>query len=71
MLETDMSKAGDHEWICLYHSSSILEPRSASVPASLAEGDSPKVMRMNVAHAVGAEWSFRRMLIHLGSLPFI
>jgi hypothetical protein len=71
MLETDMSKAGNHEWICLYHSSSILEPCRASDPASQVEADSPKVARMNAAHPVGAEWSYRRLLIHLGSLPFI
>ena len=49
MLETDMSKAGNHEWICLYHSSSILEPCRASDPASQVEADSPKVARMNAA----------------------
>ncbi|MFM0628205.1 hypothetical protein [Paraburkholderia xenovorans] len=70
MLETDMSNAGEHEWICLYHSSSILEPASASAPTSQVETDSPTVARVNAAYAVGPEKPYQ-MLIQLGSLPFV
>src|ERR1700758_3936467 len=70
MLETDMSNAGEHERICLYHSSSILEPGSVSAPTSQGGTDSPTVTRVNAAHAVDPEWPFQ-MLIRLGSLPFV
>ncbi|TDN67099.1 hypothetical protein B0G77_0326 [Paraburkholderia sp. BL10I2N1] len=70
MLETDMSNADEHEWICLYNSSSILEPGSVAALTSRTETESPAVTRVNSAHAVGPEWSYR-MLIQLGSLPFV
>src|SRR5258705_11113957 len=70
MLETDMSNAGEHEWICLYHASSILEPGSASAPTSQVQPDSPTVARVNAAHAAGPERPYQ-MLIQLGSLPFV
>jgi|SRR6266702_7731923 hypothetical protein len=70
MLETDMSNADEHEWICLYHSSSILAPGSVSALTSQLEADSPAVTRVNAAHAVGPERPYQ-MLIRLGSLPFV
>jgi hypothetical protein len=70
MLETDMSNADEHEWICLYHSSSILAPGSVSALTSRLEADSPTVTRVNAAHAVGPERPYQ-MLIRLGSLPFV
>jgi hypothetical protein len=70
MLETDMSNPGVQEWICLYQSSSILEPGSVSAVTSQSEADSPKITHVNAAHAVGAERPYQ-MLIRLGSLPFL
>lgn len=70
MLEIDMSDSGVHEWICLYRSSSILEPGSVSAVTPQLEAGSPMVTQVNAAHAVGPERPFQ-MLIRLGSLPFI
>ncbi|WP_175152358.1 hypothetical protein [Paraburkholderia ultramafica] len=70
MLETDMADADKHEWICLYNSSSILEPGSVAALNSRTETQSPAVTRINGAHAVGREWSYR-ILIQPESLPFV
>lgn len=70
MLETDVSVPGEHEWICLYYSSSILEPGSTLAPPLQANADPPGVTRVNAAHAVESEWPYK-ILVQLGALPFL
>lgn len=70
MSESDASVPGEQEWICLYHSSNILEPGSLLASASQADIDPPAIAHVNAGHAVVPKWPYR-VLTMLGSLPFM